>query len=367
MKLKTKKEKLIWAVSKAEKIADKNVSLPVLSNIIIKAEDEQIKVIANNLDIGVELFYDNKNSSKGIVALSGQILNSFLNGLAKNENEIDIELFENVLKINGVNSKSKINTYSSEDFPDLPEINTKNSFKMKSEVFVDGLKSVWYAASVSSIKPELSSVYVYTENDEIVFVATDSFRLAEKRIKIKNLNQNLNILIPFKNVIEIVRILEDSKEEIDIFVEDSQLGIKCSGIKIISRIIDGNFPDYKQIIPKSFETKVTILKDEFSRVFKAVNVFSDKFNQVKISVESQKSEMKILIENQEKGTLDNSVVVKIEGESVEVNFNYKYILDSINSFDSESLVLEFNGKIKPLVVRGLRDSSFTYLVMPMNK
>jgi DNA polymerase III subunit beta len=367
MKFKTKKENLIWAVSKAEKIADKNISLPVLANIVIKSEKNKIKTISNNLDIGVELEYENSVEGEGVVALSGQVLISFLNSLSKNENEIEIEAQDNVLKITGKKSKSKIVTHSVEDFPDLPEINTKNSFKIKSEIFVDGLKSVWYAASLSNIKPELSSVYIYIENEDLVFVATDSFRLAEKRIKVKNLNQNINILIPFKNVIEIVRILEDVKEDVNIFVEENQIGIISNGIKIISRIIEGNFPDYKQIIPKNFETKVTVLKDDFLRVFKAVNVFSDKFNQASISIDTKTNELKVLINNQEKGVLDNVVDIKSEGGDIEVNFNYKYILDSVNSFDSESLILEFNGKLKPLVIRGLRDSSFTYLVMPMNK
>lgn len=366
MRFKISKKDLYRITSKADRITSKNVSLPVLANIILEAKDNKVYVRSTNLDIGLEIKIKAEVEKEGVVAISGQLLNSFLNSLSKNDDDLECFVEKSNFEIVSRNSKTLIKTVLCEDFPNLPEVQANKVFTISSEDLISGLKSVWYASSLSSIKPELSSIYIYGENGELVFVATDSFRLAEKRLKIKDVDNFENVLIPYKNVVEIIKILEDYKK-VDILFDDNQIAFKNEEIYLISRIVDGSFPDYKQIIPKDFETKVSVLREDFMHAMKTVNLFADKFNQIKIGVSGINSNLFMKTESEDKGNSENNIKIKMEGKDVEVNFNYRYILDCFNSITSDSLNLEFNGSNKPLIIKGQRDLDFTYLVMPMNK
>ncbi len=367
MYLKINKDNLISILTKTEKITGKSASLPVLANLVIETQGDFVIAKATNLDIGVEAKTKAKIEKEGRVIVSGHTLLSFLNNLPKKEKEIAFLVEDGNIKIETESSKTKIKTYSEDEYPTIPEVRTSKVVKIDSKKFLDGLRSVWYAASVSSIKPELASIYVFKDGDDVVFVATDSFRLAEKKIKVSGLADFGNILIPFKNAVEIIRVFDGVDGEIEIFIDEDQIGIRNSDTYLVSRIVDGNFPDYKQIVPKAFTTKVSILKEDFSQAIKMVNIFADKFSQANFEVSVIKETLTINSENQEKGNSNNIVGIKAEGEDVSVNFNFKYIQDCLTSIDSDSLVFEFNGKTKPLVIRGMKDGSFMYLVMPMNR
>ncbi|MDD5022391.1 MAG: DNA polymerase III subunit beta, partial [Endomicrobiaceae bacterium] len=203
--------------------------------------------------------------------------------------------------------------------------------------------------------------------DNLVFVATDSFRLAEKIIKIKKNIELNNILIPFKNAVDILKILDNTDIEVEINSTKNQISFVFGGIYLVSRVIDGVFPDYKQILPKEEKTKVVLLKQDLINSLKISNIFSDNFNQMNISAVSGKKEIEVKTRNNTIGENINKIDAIIEGESIEVNFNYKYIIDCLSSITSDSVSLSFNGVNRPLVVKGASDKTFTYLVMPMNR
>jgi DNA polymerase-3 subunit beta len=217
------------------------------------------------------------------------------------------------------------------------------------------------------MKPELSSVYVYSDEDELFFVATDSFRLAEKKIKAKKSPEISSLLIPVKNISEITRVLDAVKGDVDVALSKNQISFKYPGVYLTSRVVDGVFPDYKQIIPKKHTTSVTLLKQDLMNALKIATIFSDKFNKLAISIDVKEKKLKLTTKNADIGENTNMLDAVIEGESIEINFNYKYIVDCFHSVDSDSIVLEFNGLNRPLVIKGVNDSSFLYLVMPINK
>jgi DNA polymerase-3 subunit beta len=347
MKIELNFQKFREAIQLVEKVAGKHMTLPVLSCLLIEVTKGSATLKATNLDVGVEVTFPVKSEEDGIVAVPAQILSSFVNQMPDNTHVVKIETISGNLQISAPKSKGLIKTVPHEDYPTIPKIEGDQSIKVSPEIFSKGLKSVWYASSVSSVKPELSSVYIYKDLDKMVFAATDSFRLAEKRIKPQTMPKINDILVPFKNIVEIVRILEAMEGEVNMKMNKNLVSFESSGIYLVSRLIDGVFPDYKQIIPKSFITEVTVLKSDLIGALKISNIFSDKFNLVRFVVDPKTKIFEISTKNSDIGENKTNLDASITGEKIEINFNHKYIVDSFQSIDSDSVTLQLRGIYSP--------------------
>lgn len=366
MKITCLKNHLKEAISLTEKVSSKNLSLPILSNVLIISEDKKLKFISTNLEIGIEVEIPAKVDRDGSVAVPANIISSFISTLG-NEDKITLEtVANNNLLISTKNGSTIIKGQSTEDFPSLPSPENKKETEISSVEFLNGLRSVWYAASLSNIKPEISSVFISSpEGQTLTFVATDSFRLAEK--KFKNYYANLDpVLIPQRSVAEILRILENREEKIKIITDKNQLFIILENIKFVSRVVEGVFPDYQQIVPKKFVTDVLIDKTTILNNLRTASVFSGKLNEIIIKVDAESELITIKTANSDYGEHTSSLESKITGESINMSFNYRYILDCLPQINSENILLRFSGDGKPLVVTGAEDNSFQYLIMPMN-
>ena len=239
-------------------------------------------------------------------------------------------------------------------------------FRSQTKDFLEGVRSVWYAASVSSMKPELSSVFLTHNEDEVVFVATDSFRLAEKKIRVKKLQKFSDILIPVKNIIDIIKILDGLGDEVLVQISEDQIALQLEGVYITSRLVEGNFPDYKQIIPKETKTTIKILKQDLLSGLKTANIFSDRFNKITFHIEPQNKKLSLKTKNSDVGENTTIINASLSGDDIVMNFNNKYIIDSLQSIPSDSVKLTFSGDSKPMIIQRSTDQSFLYLAMPMN-
>ena len=368
MKFETNLQRLKESVALVEHIAGRHITLPVLSCILIEIKKNIAMLRATNLDVGIEISLSVKTYEEGVVAIPAKTFSSFLSQIPDQNHLVQLELVSGNVQITSSKTRGVIKTMPIEDFPTIPSISDAEQFKLSSELFIKGLKSVCYSASISSVKPELSSVYVYKDGGGLTFVATDSFRLAEKKLKISIPSQFNDILIPFKNVSEVIRTLEYMKSDVEVSSNKNLISFKAGDIYIVSRVIDGVFPDYRQIIPKNFTTEAIVLKQDFLNALKVSNIFSDKFNQVHITVDPKGKMFEIQTKNVDVGENKTLVDAALTGERVEINFNYKYIADSFQSMDSDSVSLQFSGLNRPMVIRPVSgEQSFMYLAMPMNR
>ncbi len=365
MKVKCVTSKLNNFISKIEKITGKNLNLPILNCILLEAKKNQLIIKSTNLDLGVEISLTTEVKEDGIIAVPGNILKNLLASIS-NDN-ILLETEKDNLLISSKNNTSIIKSYVNSDFPLIPKVDSKNNITIDSKKLLKGLKSVWYSASTSTIRPELSSIFINIKNGYLYFVATDSFRLAEIKIPIKIEKEIENILIPYKNISEIIKIFEDVDGDIEINFTKNQIAFKYNNIYLTSRIIDGVFPDYKQLIPKESTTEAVVLLDDLINVFKIINIFSNKFNQVNFNINPKNKIFEVKSRNDEIGENLNKISAALSGEVLNINFNYRYIVDSFQSITTDSVILQFNGNNKPLVIKGVSDNQFLYLVMPMNK
>lgn len=366
MKIECLKENLINALSSAGRVAGKNLQLSVLNYVLLSTDKDNLKIKATNLDLGIEIDIPAKVEEKGVVAVPGTTLYNYVSNI-QTDQSIKIEHKEGNISIYTPEAQSTINTHSAEDFPTIPRIEEENKVKIPVEDFIKGVKSVGYSASNSTIKPELSSVNIFGEGGKIYFVATDSFRLAEKVIPVKGVEDFNSILIPIKNIPEILRILELEEGEVEIEIGSNQVSFSTKRLYLTSRLVEGSFPDYKQIIPTEYITEVTVLKQDLVNAMKTTNVFLDKFNQVNFKIDPEDKKFSISAKNNDIGESTNFINASVSGEEVDINFNHKYVVDCFSFILSDSVTLFFSGVSKPMIIKGVSDESFMYLVMPMSK
>lgn len=365
MKLECGIEKIKNGILQVEKITGKNLSLPILSSILLIASGKSLKLRATNLSLGVEIEIPAKIEKEGVVAIPGSTLAGIFSNVFQNEN-IHIEDENGNLLIKTKKNRIKLKGQIHDDFPTIPLVEGK-SFEIESKKLIDGIKSVYYSSSSSDIKPEISSVYIYSNDDNLVFVSTDSFRLAEKKIKIRGIEEIPGILIPFKNIPEILRIFGDIQGIIKVCFNKNQISFSSENIYLTSRIIDGVFPDYRQIIPKDFTVDAVVLKQDLLNALKLSNIFSDKFNQINLLINPKEKVFELSSQNNDVGENKTYLDAAIKGEEASLGFNYKYFLDCFQSINTDSISIKINHPSKPMVISGSSDNSFTYLIMPMNR
>ncbi|MFT6361352.1 MAG: DNA polymerase-3 subunit beta [Candidatus Paceibacteria bacterium] len=366
MKIETTLEKIKDAVSRVQKVSAKNLSLPILENVLLTVKGKNLILRSTNLHVGVEIVIPVKVETEGEVAVKLDVFAQIINSLG-NEHNVFLEVIDNTLHIATEKSQMDIKLFPHADFPTLPRVEDGVSFELPIETLIDGVRSVVYSASLSDIKPEISSVYIYSENNELVFVSTDSFRLAEKRIVVETGAEIDGVIVPVKNIQECIKVFAGNIGDVDIIIGQNQLSIQSDNIYFTSRVIDGNYPNYKQIIPTESNTNAIVLKDELIQSLRLINVFSDNFNQLSVNVDSKKGQILLHSRNTDVGENNTSVDAAITGSPLEMYINHKYLSDALPVLVGDSIEFSFVEKTKPCVIRAVGDSSFLYLIMPMNR
>ena len=367
MKLECVREKLQITIGLAEKVTGKNLSLPILGSIILEATNRALMIKATNLELGIEINLPCRIFKNGLVAVPGAVLFNFLSSIP--EEIVSLEVVSGNLLVSSPQHTTIIKGYPTNDFPSLPKINeNKQSFTISADYLSTALRGVAYSASSSLTKPEIASVCLYGHSGELAVVATDSFRLAEK-IFPPALKINLglpHLIIPIKNVSEIIRVLETTSTDITVEYNQHQLSFQVGDIYLTSRLIDGVYPDYRQIIPTSKLTEVVMLKNRLLETLKLLNIFVDRSGQIVITVLPSDKKIKFTASN-DHGENTSQLEAEIEGESSTLALNVKYLLDCFQSITTDSIRIKLNGPHKPVVIQGVGGPSFTYLIMPINR
>ncbi len=365
MKITTTKERVLNAVLLAERITGKKESLPMLSCALLDVGSVFL-VRATNLEAGIEVVVPSDIEDRGVVAVSASVLSQTLRSVSGEK--ILFKTEEGNLMVESRGTKTLIKATPSEEFPTLGEPSEKKGINVAREELIRGIQSVSYAASPSMIRPELGSVYVSIKQGVIICVATDSFRLAEKTISGATGKQSTEILIPLKHALELVHVLERvESDEVSLLANDSQLSVAAPSVRYVSRVVDGTFPNYKEIMPKTFTTGVTVLKSDFAEMLRKARVFSGNDQHVGLHVYPKRKIFSATARSADVGEMSDSIDAAVSGEDIDINFHIGYLADCLPVVESDSVTLSFSGASRPLVIRGISDPSFTYLVMPLNR
>ncbi len=345
-----------------------SAALPVLKNFLLETIDNKIKLLATNLEIAVTAFIPCKVVEGGIFTIPFNIFNLIINNIQSER--INLETEGGYLFIKTDNYQAKIHIGKKDDFPIIPQIKNDLFIKISSSLIKNAFMSVVGAGQISEIKPELSGALFDFQNNYFKIVVTDSFRLAEKTIintQFKTeIEDNFKIIIPLKTIHEIIRNFKNEDGEIKIYFDSNQVLFKNENCEIISRLISGEFPDYQIIIPQSFETETIFEKEQLISALKLVSSFTDKLNEIKISIKDNSKNIKVFSSNQSLGENNYLIPAKIKGAGVEIIFNWRFIIDGIKSINSDNIFFGFNGGNKPVLIKSPTDISCFYILMPIN-
>ena len=367
------KENLKRNLDNALRIIRYNSTLPILNNFLLSTEKGMLKISSTDLEIGFTSLIPSKVLKDGSITVPAQLLSQFVNNLPNKNINFEVKDFK--LYLNCDNIKASINGLNAEDFPIIPKVKNDSVLTINSKMFKNSLNYVINSSAISDARPEISSIYIKINPDQIKFIATDSFRLAHKTIfvlsddnkeKIKiNFEKSRNIILPLRTAGELLRILGDQNDDVKIIIDQNQILFDLDNTQLISRLVEGNYPDYEAIIPKSSETKCYISKNDLEESIKLAGCFSSKLNDITMKTNSEKSQMEIFSNNSEYGNHHAKIDSEIKGKDIAIVFNWHYFLDGLKNIDEDELILEFNGDQKPAVIKPAKNADFFYILMPI--
>lgn len=343
----------------------KSTTLPVLSSILIISGDNCIKMRATNLETGIDLKIEGEKKSDGVVAIPAAILQQIAGSLTQ-EGKIVLEHTGDIISISSGTSKSSIKTIPYDDFPSIPfPENPKNEIIIPGIILKSLFTSVASCASTSTVRPELSSIYISIEGGILTAVATDSFRLVEKKIPLSNKGMQGKFLIPAKNALDIAQALPD--DDITMSFDEHQCAFVSTRGTLVSRLTNAAYPDYRQIIPKESIVEAIILRKDFENALKRTTIFSDSFQKIRISFDPKKNQFSFFARNADIGESSETLPAHITGSALDLSFNHRYLSTALALTGAESISLTAAGIGRPLIIKGVGDTSLLYLVSPMNQ
>ena len=377
MKISSLQENLKNGLQITGHLSGKSINLPILNNVMIEARDGEIKLIATDLEIGIVCQIRGKIEEEGSFTVDSKIISDYISLLPNKK--VDIEKKESELLIKSENYKTSVKGMSAEDYPVIPQVERKGCYKVKISEFKKALSQVIFAVSNSETRIELTGVLFNLSNKELILASTDSYRLAEKKIKIKTegeIPENRSIIIPAKTLQEVTKILaiarnenfDENGGELSFYVSDNQILIIIGNTELVSRLIEGFYPDYGQIIPQKNETTIIINRAELIRAIKAASIFSKSgSNDINLDFPLGKNQAIISSTSSQSGDNMTELDATVNGVDNGIVVNYRYLLDGVNAIDSENIRIEITNSNTPCVIRGEDDKNYLYIVMPIKQ
>ncbi len=371
MKIEILKENLKKAINICERITKKTISLPVLANVLLKAEGNFLELTTTNLETTIRWWVLAKIEKPGTLLVGATFLSNLVDLIA--EQKIELRETNKNLIITTKNQDTQVQGQNPEEFPIVPKIERETPFQISVQQLNAGLSQIVDIPSPSQIRPEISGIFFSFKKDKLKLVSTDSFRLGEKVIDLgKEVGKDTSFILPQEAGRELMNIISQRAGTITCFSNTNQAVFELlmeetshPQINVISRLIDGEYPNYQEIIPKKFTTKIQIDKESLQNQIKEAGLFSGKVSEVKITPLLKEKKIKIFSQSPEIGKNESSVPAKIEGEQFEISFNYRFLIDGLNNIKRSEVILELSGEEGPGVLRPVGDSSYSYVLMPI--
>lgn len=350
------------AVAAAERFTGKHATLPILSHILFEVKDGALRVAATNLESAYQTKIAGDRQKDGRVAVPAKVLGSFLQSLK--DDTLSLEERQGNLYLKTDTRQTRINGMAAEDFPIIPTIVPSSLFQVDAALLARGFASVLPAVSLSEFKPELRGVLVALAGSELSLAATDTFRLAEFTTSLESGSQKekTSFILPHRIAQEVARIAREG--EMTAMGTDANYALVTFGnVSIISRLIEGVFPDYRAIIPSTFETSCFVSRPQLADAVRSSSIFASKLQDVRLWAEGKM--MEVSSSNQDIGEHTITIPCSISGKEARVSFNYRYLLDGIQLFDEDEIFMGLNGGQGKAMLRNKSDESARYVVMPI--
>ena len=361
------KENLIKGINAVNRSVGKDSSLPILANILLETENGRLKLSATDLEIGITAWVGGKVEKEGKITIPAKLFSEYITNL--NAAKINLLLFGNDLKIEAGNSHAVLKGINAEEFPLIPKIEQAPICSVKSGELQQALNQTIFAAATDESRPEIAGIYVKIKDKSLCIAATDSYRLAEKKIYIKDkISEAVEAIIPAKTLSELNRIINNNNEDVVISFSENQIKFTLENIEIISRLVEGQYPDYTQIIPENYNSSSKVEIKEFGRAIKNTSLFSKtEAADVKFSINKKDGNIKISAESGQVGSNLSEIKADVTGQDDEVVFNYRYVLDGLNAQNDSTAIFSTNSDAGPGAILPPKDRDYVYIIMPIKK
>lgn len=396
MKLTCTQENLNKALAIVSKVVNKNTTLPILNNILLKTDKKGLKISSTNLELGVSHWIGGKVEEEGEITIPTKLFANFISNLPSGN--VEIRLREDMLSVKCNGYKTNIKGISAKEYPLMPKIDAEPIFKISSLEFKNALSQVLPAVSSSESRMELTGVLMdisEIKKGKVVLVATDSYRLAERTIILdkKNIGEEAlkvlgdvsSVIIPKNTVQELARDLDDEDEVLEVMISEKQILFNFGRSNMISRLIEGKYPDYKQVIPETYLVKTEVNTKELLNAIRVASLFANtSSNSIELKISTTANNVEVSAETTEVGSNTTRIPSEINfnpskegkekktsqsdmpsGDSFNVVYNYRYLLDGLNSINGEKADLKINGESAPTVLSSPGKESFIYIIMPI--
>ena len=367
MKLICEKDNILKALNSVTKAVATKTTMPILEGILIQTNDNEVKFTTYDLEIGIEYIISCEVKEQGATVVNAIMFSEIIRRLP--DSEIKITLDEkNLLVIECEGSLYKLATMNPEEFPELPKIEIENSIEIDQNVLKNMIRRTIFATSTEESRPIFTGCLFEIENNQLSLVAVDGFRLALRKIFLTKQTNNFSAVIPGKTLTEINKIITDSFEPIKIGVSKNQALFEMDNCKIVSRILDGEFLNYKNVIPTTWETRIKVNKNSIQDSFERISLISsssiEKEKKYPVKVQVDIGKVTILCTNQT-GDAKEELYVSTEGKNLEAGFNPKYFLDSLKAIDDEEVYIEFGSSISPCLIKSIENNDYVYMILPI--
>jgi DNA polymerase-3 subunit beta len=370
VKLSITQENLKRALASVGRIVSNRTSLPVLSNILITTDGNRLRLSATNLELGINYWIGSKIEQEGSLTVPSRLLAEFVNSLP--HGNLELESTDTALTIRTPHYESQLNGISADEFPPIPQVTSKPALSVDAGILRDALVQVVIAASLDEARPVLAGVYLYTEESTLYVVATDSYRLAEKQLVLTNEpNEPLQVIVPVRTMQELIRLLAEHDGEVELYRDENQVMFRTGEIELTSRLIDGQFPNYRQIIPKQATTSFDIETSEFSKITKVASLFArESAGSLKLEIRAE-GEVRLVSSDSEVGGSTATAECMVNGDDAEISLNARYLQDALAAMKSPAVTFAVSGKLSACVLSPFDpkdeavEADYLHIIMPL--
>lgn len=365
MEIKILQEKLAKALNNVSKIAaGSRATLPILNNVLIRVDDNKVSLTTTNLDMAIVNYLPSTGSKNGVITVPAKLMAEFVSNLPRGE-VVEITAEGEKVLIRSGGYKSSINGALADEFPELPGVDEEKMVKISvgADEFKAGLTQVMVAVSNDTTRPALTGVYFNTFEDALYLAATDGYRLTERKV-VDKVGAEVMAIIPAASLRGVLGLLNDEMKEVEILFDEAQVRFRLGDIEVTSKLVDGSFPDYRQLIPKETEISVELVKDELVRVTKLAALFAREVGgSIVCGTNAEEKVFTLASVANELGENKSEIKTEIEIDG-KVTLNSRFLLDALNALDGKKVKFGFSNKLDPVLVNG-ENPDYTHIIMPL--
>jgi DNA polymerase-3 subunit beta len=365
MKIVCSKVNLSEAINIVQKAVSAKSTLPILEGILLEA-GEKFKMTGNDLEIGIECYVEADIMKQGSIVLNSRMLGDIVRRLP--DSEVMIEAKENnTVVIECDNSFFEIKGLAATGFPALPSVSLEDGFKISQKTIRDMIKQTIFAVSADENRPILTGSLVECRNNSITFVSIDGFRLAMRTSSSNSEIKEKNVVVPGKTLNEIAKIIQAVDDEMTVYTTTNQIMFDLGNCKVISRLLEGEYLNYKSIIPQEHETKARVTTKELLASLERASLIitsEERRYPVKFNVSNDRI---VITSNTDIGNVREEITIEMEGSDIDIAFNPRYFIDALRVIDEEKVDVFFTSSIGPCTIKPVKGEGFAYLVLPIRK